>query len=132
MSSVRPESCADCRHFNGHPLDIEAALPGLSSLSSAYAAVRSNDGICVLHDRYVAASSLCAGYARQFTGRTRSAQGRCPDAAPTGRRSVKQVPKPGVLSTLMLPECLSTTMARTIASPCPLPRPTSLVVKKGS
>jgi hypothetical protein len=67
MSSVRPESCANCRHFNGHPLDIEAALPGLSSLSSAYAAVRSNDGICVLHDRYVAASSLCAGYAREFT-----------------------------------------------------------------
>jgi hypothetical protein len=69
MSSVRPESCADCRHFNGHPLDIEAALPGLSSLSSAYAAVRSNDGICVFHDRYVADSSLCAGYARQSPDR---------------------------------------------------------------
>jgi hypothetical protein len=65
MSSVRPDSCTDCRHFNGRPLDIEAALPGLSSLSSAYAAVRSDDGICALHDRYVAASSLCAGYARQ-------------------------------------------------------------------
>jgi hypothetical protein len=64
MSSVHPDSCADCRHFNGRPLDIEAALPGLSSLSSAYAAVRSDDGICALHDRYVAASSLCAGYAR--------------------------------------------------------------------
>jgi hypothetical protein len=63
MSPVRPGSCADCRHFNGRPLDIEAALPGLSSLSSAYAAVRSNDGICALHDRYVAASSVCAGYA---------------------------------------------------------------------
>jgi hypothetical protein len=65
MSSVRPDSCFDCRHFNGRPLDIEAALPGLSSLSSAYAAVRSDDGICALHDRYVAASSLCAGYAAQ-------------------------------------------------------------------
>jgi hypothetical protein len=63
MSSSRPDSCADCRHFNGQPLDIEAALPGLSSLSSAYAAVRSNDGICAVHDRYVAASSVCAAYA---------------------------------------------------------------------
>jgi hypothetical protein len=63
MSSVHPDACAACRHFNGRPLDIEAALPGLSSLSSAYAAVRSDDGICALHDRYVAASSLCAGYA---------------------------------------------------------------------
>jgi hypothetical protein len=65
MSSLRPDSCADCRHFNGRPPDIEAALPGLSSLSSAYAAVRSDDGICSLHDRYVAASRLCAGFARQ-------------------------------------------------------------------
>jgi hypothetical protein len=63
MNSVRPDSCAGCRHFNGRPLDIEAALPGLSSLSSAYAAVRSNDGICAVHDRYVAATSVCAAYA---------------------------------------------------------------------
>jgi hypothetical protein len=63
MSSVRPDACAACRHFNGQPLDIEAALPGLSSLSSAYAAVRSDDGLCALHDRYVGASSWCAGYA---------------------------------------------------------------------
>jgi len=63
MNAARAASCADCRHFNGRPADVEAALPGLSSLSSAYAAVRSNDGICALHDRYVAASSVCAGYA---------------------------------------------------------------------
>jgi len=64
MTSVNPNSCAGCRHFNGRPLDLEAALPGLSSLSSAYASVRSDDGICALHDRYVAASSWCAGHAR--------------------------------------------------------------------
>jgi hypothetical protein len=84
MSSVRPESCAGCRHFNGQPRDIEAALPGLSSLSSAYAAVRSDDGICVLHDRYVAASSLCAGYARQLTDRDVPAPLRA--GVPTPRR----------------------------------------------
>ena len=48
--------------FQRRPLDLEAALPGLSSLSSAYAAVRSDDGICAVHDRYVTASSLCASY----------------------------------------------------------------------
>jgi hypothetical protein len=64
MSPPRPASCADCRQFNGRPLDIEAAFPGLSSLSSGYASVRSNDGMCALHDRYVAASGICAGFHR--------------------------------------------------------------------
>ena len=63
--------CAGCRHFNDRPLDLEAALPGLSSLSSAYAAVRADDGICAMHDRYVTATSRCALYAeadvRQLT-----------------------------------------------------------------
>jgi hypothetical protein len=62
MMSPLSSSCADCRHFNARPRDIEAALPGLSTLSSAYAAVRSNDGICAVHDRYIAASSVCASY----------------------------------------------------------------------
>jgi hypothetical protein len=60
MNSPHAPSCAGCRHFNDSPLAIEAAFPGLSSLSSAYAAVRSDDGLCAAHDRYVAASSVCA------------------------------------------------------------------------
>ncbi len=60
MKSTQRATCADCRYFNARPLDIEAALPGLSTLSSAYAAVRSDDGLCAVHDRYVAASSVCA------------------------------------------------------------------------
>jgi hypothetical protein len=39
---------------------VEAALPGLSSLGSAHSAVRSSDGICRYHLRYVAASSVCS------------------------------------------------------------------------
>jgi hypothetical protein len=35
----------------------------MRSLGSAYASVRADDGICALHERYVAASSVCAGYA---------------------------------------------------------------------
>jgi len=60
MSARLAASCAGCRHFNAQPADIEAALPGLAALSSAYAAVRSGDGLCAVHDRYVAANSLCA------------------------------------------------------------------------
>ena len=73
------DSCAGCRHFNDRPLDLEAALPGLSSLSSAYAAVRSEDGICALHDRYVAATSRCPLYAAR-TERDFKARPLAPDS----------------------------------------------------
>jgi hypothetical protein len=56
-------SCGSCRHFDPRPGAIEAAFPGLSSLSSAYAAVRAGDGLCASHERYVAASSRCGRYA---------------------------------------------------------------------
>jgi hypothetical protein len=55
-----PPSCLHCKYFDADPIHIEAALPGLSALSSAYAAVRSGDGLCRLHGRYVAASSGCS------------------------------------------------------------------------
>jgi hypothetical protein len=55
-------SCSQCKHFQNQPSQVEAALPGLSSLSSAYAAVRCSDGICAVHERYVAASSVCAAF----------------------------------------------------------------------
>jgi hypothetical protein len=55
--------CRDCGYFQGGAAEIEAALPGLASLSSAYAAVRADDGLCGIHDRYVAGSSGCAQFA---------------------------------------------------------------------
>jgi hypothetical protein len=55
-------TCACCAHFDAAPARIEAALPGLASLSSAYAAIRSGDGLCGLHDRYVAATSRCGSH----------------------------------------------------------------------
>ena len=60
---IAAASCLNCRHFNQAPVDIEAALPGLAALSSAYAAVRAGDGLCAVRDRYVAASSVCASFA---------------------------------------------------------------------
>jgi len=54
--------CIGCRHFLHEPQALERALPGMATLSSAYAAVRADDGLCALHDRYVAASSSCERY----------------------------------------------------------------------
>jgi hypothetical protein len=56
--------CADCRHFRSTATEIEAMLPGVRSLSSAYAAIRADDGLCGLHDRYLSARSRCARYSR--------------------------------------------------------------------
>jgi hypothetical protein len=55
-------SCRQCKHFQNDALYVEAALPGLSSLSSGFGAVRCDDGICAVHERYVAASSVCAAF----------------------------------------------------------------------
>jgi hypothetical protein len=61
--STTATSCRTCRHFFNASPAIESALPGLSSLSSAYAAVRAEDGVCSLHDRYIAAESVCSSHA---------------------------------------------------------------------
>ena len=53
-------SCSGCVHFDDDRRHIESAFPGLATLSSAYAAVRSGDGLCGLHDRSVSAHSRCA------------------------------------------------------------------------
>jgi hypothetical protein len=59
MSAEPIASCRGCGHFrNAAPL-LEAALPNLNSLSSAHAAVRADDGLCAVHDRYVRAVSVC-------------------------------------------------------------------------
>src|SRR5215469_17629324 len=56
-----------------------------------------------------------------------------PDARPPiGKRSIMRVPRPTKLSAASVPPCFSTTIERAIARPCPVPLPTSLVVKKGS
>ena len=63
MSAAPAPSCGSCRHFKNEAAALEAALPGLASLSSGYAAVRLNDGLCAQHGRYVQASYHCALYA---------------------------------------------------------------------
>ena len=55
-------ACRACVAFRGAAADIEAALPGLRSMGSAYAAVRSDDGLCYLHERFVSARAACAAF----------------------------------------------------------------------
>lgn len=54
--------CIACLHFRNDPAEIEAAVPGLMSLSSAQASVRADDGLCLNHDRLVTARSSCAAF----------------------------------------------------------------------
>jgi hypothetical protein len=58
--------CRECRHFRNDAKFLETAFKGLTSLSSAYGSVRSDDGICVRHDRYLSARSSCADFSLQW------------------------------------------------------------------
>jgi len=53
-------SCATCVSFRSDPFELESAIAGLRSFGSGFAAVRSNDGLCARHDRYLSASACCA------------------------------------------------------------------------
>jgi hypothetical protein len=44
-------------------------MPGLTSLSSAYAAVRSDDGVCGVHHRYIGAAWSCSDHAPRLVPR---------------------------------------------------------------
>jgi fructose-bisphosphate aldolase class 1 len=65
MSAGIAKECRTCRHFLSVPVAVEDAVPGLASLSSGYASVRADDGLCALHDRYVAARSVCDCFSRE-------------------------------------------------------------------
>jgi hypothetical protein len=58
------QRCADCLHLRNAAAQVESALPGLWTLSSAYASVRADDGLCTLHDRYLHSTSHCPAYVR--------------------------------------------------------------------
>jgi hypothetical protein len=51
--------CGACRHFCNEPLLLEQQTPGLAVLSSGFAAVRADDGLCSAHLRYLPAYAVC-------------------------------------------------------------------------
>ncbi|MFZ0927399.1 MAG: hypothetical protein WAN11_02290 [Syntrophobacteraceae bacterium] len=60
MSSTgnKPQ-CLQCKHFRNSAQYLESVYKGLITLSSAHGSVRSEDGICVLNDLYLAANRYC-------------------------------------------------------------------------
>ena len=55
-------SCRNCRHFRNDPAFLESAFAGLSALGSAWGSTRSDDGLCLRHDRHLPAESHCADF----------------------------------------------------------------------
>jgi hypothetical protein len=68
--------CLNCRHFRNSPRYLESVYKGLTSLSSAYASVRKDDGICVERDLYLSASACCERYAAREPPQRTSAEPR--------------------------------------------------------
>lgn len=56
---IKGECCLRCAHFNNSPEYLESVFKGLTTLSSAYASVRKQDGICKLRDLYLSADGYC-------------------------------------------------------------------------
>jgi len=68
---VRPR-CDRCESFRANAKDLEGLLPGLTSLSSGDASVRSDDGICMRHERFVGARSCCNNFSPISSSQSRS------------------------------------------------------------
>jgi len=60
LSGATQIRCADCRYFDNTPRALEAAVPGLRVMGSAYSSVRSGDGLCSRHERYLSGEHRCA------------------------------------------------------------------------
>jgi hypothetical protein len=54
--------CRACRHFSNDAKYLETLFKGLTSLSSAFGSVRSDDGVCERHGRYLRGSSSCGDF----------------------------------------------------------------------
>jgi hypothetical protein len=54
--------CGNCGYFRNDRAYLEAAIPGLTSMSSGDASVRADDGICLRHDRYLSARASCVNF----------------------------------------------------------------------
>jgi hypothetical protein len=56
----RPQGmCHDCAHFDSSPLMLERAFPGFAAMGSGFSSVKSGDGLCVQHSRYVSSTRSC-------------------------------------------------------------------------
>jgi len=51
--------CQNCKYFQNEPSLIETVYPGLTVMSSGFASVRDQDGICSHHQLYLSAWDSC-------------------------------------------------------------------------
>jgi len=72
LVSQPPRQCGHCAYFRNDPATLEAAFPGLTSLSSAYGSARGDDGLCLRHDRYLGSRASCADFAPRAADRARA------------------------------------------------------------
>lgn len=54
--------CWQCANFVVAPGEIEALVPGLNIVSSAYGSVRADTGYCMFYDIFLVARDVCPGY----------------------------------------------------------------------
>src|SRR5271157_5938141 len=62
VNSGNKPRCLQCKHFRNSPQYLESVYKGLATLSSAHGSVRSEDGICVPKDLYIAANRHCDSF----------------------------------------------------------------------
>jgi hypothetical protein len=55
-------SCRACVHFRNDPAYLESVFQGLNVMSSAWASVIAEDGICLRHDRFLSADAGCGDF----------------------------------------------------------------------
>jgi len=55
-------TCRACLHFRNDPAYLEAIFQGLNVMSSAWASVVAEDGLCLRHDRYLSAEASCPDF----------------------------------------------------------------------
>jgi hypothetical protein len=59
METFRKRTCGACAYFRNDPAYLEQAFPGLTALGSGSSSTRAEDGLCLMHDCYLAADSAC-------------------------------------------------------------------------
>jgi len=66
--------CSSCCFFDNDAKTLEAAFAGLTALSSAQGSTRSQDGICLRHDRYLSARASCTDHSPKAAGQVTGPQ----------------------------------------------------------
>jgi hypothetical protein len=54
--------CLHCKHFQNDPSIIEKEYPGLNIMSSGFASVRDQDGLCNFNQIYLSARDSCSKF----------------------------------------------------------------------